>query len=391
MSEYQYYEFQALDRTLTAKEQAALREISSRAKITPSSLTNDYQWGSFKGNPVELMKTYFDLHVYYANFGVKTLMLRLPKGAFDPAAAAPYLQEDFFEAKHGAYGTLLVFNLSPDDWGHWADDESGEGWAVRFAPLREELLAGDLRPLYLAWLAECSMTTPSHLREDDGMEPPVPAGLKSLTPAQVAFVEFFMIEEALLLAAAEASGSATASASPDWAKWLKDVPPKDKDGWLARLLSGERDAPLRAEIIGRRRAEEAAADGRAAGTSSPRRSCAELADAWERQRAELQRREKAAEAARKAAAAKKAAELREKRLEVLAAIGEADGWKEAESLATSGKAARYADAIRLLEDLLELAARDGRGPQAKARLQAFQAKHSTRTAFLKRLKEAGLG
>ena len=40
MSEYQYYEFQAIDRPLTQGEIAELRKLSSRASITPSRLHN---------------------------------------------------------------------------------------------------------------------------------------------------------------------------------------------------------------------------------------------------------------------------------------------------------------------------------------------------------------
>jgi hypothetical protein len=60
MSEYQYYEFLALDRPLTAEEIAALRALSTRAHITPVSFTNEYQWGNFKGNPDDLMRQFFD-------------------------------------------------------------------------------------------------------------------------------------------------------------------------------------------------------------------------------------------------------------------------------------------------------------------------------------------
>lgn len=37
MSEYQYYEFQAIDRSLTAEEMGVLRSYSTRARITPTS------------------------------------------------------------------------------------------------------------------------------------------------------------------------------------------------------------------------------------------------------------------------------------------------------------------------------------------------------------------
>ena len=39
MSEYQYYEFLALDRPLTAEQRAELRSISSRAEITATRLS----------------------------------------------------------------------------------------------------------------------------------------------------------------------------------------------------------------------------------------------------------------------------------------------------------------------------------------------------------------
>jgi hypothetical protein len=68
MSEYQYYEFLAIDRPLTKDEMADLREISSRAYITPVSFTNEYQWGDLKANPEDLMKRLFDAHVYVANW-----------------------------------------------------------------------------------------------------------------------------------------------------------------------------------------------------------------------------------------------------------------------------------------------------------------------------------
>ena len=51
MSEYQYYEFLAVDRPLTAAEQAEVRQLSTRARITATSFTNEYHWGDFKGSP----------------------------------------------------------------------------------------------------------------------------------------------------------------------------------------------------------------------------------------------------------------------------------------------------------------------------------------------------
>ena len=77
MSEYQYYEFQAIDRPLSSADRQALRALSSRARITPTSFTNSYEWGDFGGNPDKLMERWFDLHLYWANWGSRRLMIKL--------------------------------------------------------------------------------------------------------------------------------------------------------------------------------------------------------------------------------------------------------------------------------------------------------------------------
>src|SRR6266540_3739239 len=58
MSEYQYYEFLALDRPLGAKEQAELRGISSRATISSTRFANSYSFGNLKANPADLVDRY---------------------------------------------------------------------------------------------------------------------------------------------------------------------------------------------------------------------------------------------------------------------------------------------------------------------------------------------
>src|SRR5580698_1104059 len=85
MSEYQYYEFHTVDRPLTQTEQNELRKISTRARITATSFVNHYEWGDFGGDPDRMMARYFDLFLYFANFGSRQLSIRLPKRAFDTA------------------------------------------------------------------------------------------------------------------------------------------------------------------------------------------------------------------------------------------------------------------------------------------------------------------
>lgn len=65
MSEYQYFEFQAIDRPLTQSQMQELRRYSTRATITPTRFVNEYHWGNFKGNPAAWMEKYFDAFFYW--------------------------------------------------------------------------------------------------------------------------------------------------------------------------------------------------------------------------------------------------------------------------------------------------------------------------------------
>ena len=56
MSEYQYYEFAAIDRPLNEAQVAALRELSTRATISPTSFANHYSWGNLKGDPLDSIR-----------------------------------------------------------------------------------------------------------------------------------------------------------------------------------------------------------------------------------------------------------------------------------------------------------------------------------------------
>lgn len=153
MSEYQYYEFAAIDRPLTAAEMAQLRKVSTRGQVSASSFVNHYEWGGLKADPADWMRRYFDAFVYTANWCSCRLSLRLPLGTFRKAELKPF-----------AAGGGLTTAATDEHWIiDWSLDESenydrfgmedGNGWMGRLAPLRDELLRGDLRPLYLGWLA----------------------------------------------------------------------------------------------------------------------------------------------------------------------------------------------------------------------------------------------
>jgi hypothetical protein len=58
MSEYQYFEFTAIDRPLTDGEMTALRNVSSRATITPSGFVNHYEWATHRRAPTNGVRAF---------------------------------------------------------------------------------------------------------------------------------------------------------------------------------------------------------------------------------------------------------------------------------------------------------------------------------------------
>src|SRR4028118_782417 len=90
MSEYQYYEFQTIDRRLTPREITTLRAVSTRARITPTSFVNEYEWGDFRGDVDAWMEQYFDAFLYFANWGSRVFKLRLSSRVLGKGAAEMY-------------------------------------------------------------------------------------------------------------------------------------------------------------------------------------------------------------------------------------------------------------------------------------------------------------
>src|SRR5258708_4135525 len=187
MSEFQTIAFRAIDGPVTEKNLKFMRQQSSRAEITPWSFDNEYQYGDFRGNAVEMLRRGYELHLHYANFGIRKLLIRLPQGLPDPKAAKPYLGKDsvtFIQDKEGPGGILSIAPFhEPGD----LDDLWGAGDLVdRLVPLRAEILDGDLRPLYLAHLV---MASDGEHDPDTTKEAPVPAGLEKPSDAQRALAE----------------------------------------------------------------------------------------------------------------------------------------------------------------------------------------------------------
>jgi hypothetical protein len=265
MSEYQHYEFQAIDRPLSKAEMAAVRALSTRATITSTRFQNEYHWGDFKGDPLTLMERYYDAHLYFANWGTRILMLRLPVQLLDADTALRYCFSDGAEVHTKGDNIILDFRSENEEGEDW--EEGPEGWPGDLIPLRADLLGGDLRALYISWLS-CAE---AGLLDDDDSEPPVPAGLGSLTASLKALAGFLRVSDDLLAVAAERSAPRRESraASGDLARWVAALPVAEKDALVVRVLDGDA-LYLRAELLRRFRIAQAAASPAAAPAATGR-------------------------------------------------------------------------------------------------------------------------
>lgn len=394
MSEYQYYEFSAIDQPLSAQQQAELRARSTRATITPGSFVNEYHWGNLKGDPLDWMQRYFDAHVYFSNWGHVRFMLRLPLAALDEAVLADFLQPsvaeeesdygDAFSVTATATHWILDWSLCDDsgdyvrDW-HDSEENGGPGWMARLLPLRDELLRGDTRPLYLGWLARVG----SEEIGDEDLEPPLPAGLKTLTPAQMALVEFLEIPIDWLTAAAVNSTDLAASAdtAPVMDAWLALQSPAQMRETL-RLLLQQRGQEAERGLLGRFWAWQRAQQTSAA--PPERRTVTQIEEgcaAAERARLAREKRERDALAARQRAE-------RDKHLLQVAERADAI-WESIDKTLQRATGGAYEQAEKAVQELSEALALTGRQAEFRSALVRLMQSHDRRPAWVSRMRKAG--
>lgn len=384
MSEYQYYEFAAIDRPLSQAEMAELRAVSSRAQISPSGFVNHYQWGDLKADPADWMRRHFDAFVYTACWCSCHLALRVPLEVFRRAELEAFAVRHVLDFDKTSAHWIIHWSLyESEDYDRFGMDD-GNGWMQRLLPLRDELLRGDLRPLYLGWLAGAG-----ELPEDEA-EPEVPTGLSALSPAQQALAEFLEVDPDMLTAAAAGSvpgrPAAAGDAEGDDARldaWLQTWPREAMLDVLKRLAQGrgqEAERHVRGRHAAWLKAQRLPAD-----PGARRRSVAELRELAESLSAVRQEREA------RQRAEEEAARRREREEDLRRLMAEADQrWEAIDAQARRGTALGYEYAVRALTDLAEAYTLTSTPKEFERALRRFLVPHAKRGALLRRLTAAGL-
>jgi hypothetical protein len=373
MSVYQWIEFRAVDAPLDDAALEFMHEQSTRAAIDRWSFTNEYHFGDFRGDSIEMMRRGYDVHVHYANFGVRRIYLRLPDGFLHAERLAPFLLDSEIDWDPDDNGTGGILSIDPEgDAGTWDWMEDVQSLATDLVPLREMIIAGDFRPLYIAHIALNY--------DDEALEPPIPAGLQEEHYALDRFCSFYEVDPDLVSVAAEGSSELEPAESDDALirMWLS----RRSKAELAEHLENCLKEPYRntSQLLRSVRADLGTGALPESGTRTIgclRRRAAEIDDERQRQRE--------AEAAQ---------EAERRRLESERALQA----KLAEITGNPEKAIMRIDAAieertrpayrRAAEELSMLAKACGR-PMASAKADAIRTKYPTRNALSSELKKAG--
>lgn len=371
MSEHQFVAFRAIDRPVSKKNLEYMRRQSTRAEITSWEFSNEYDYGDFHGDTLEMLRRGYDLHLHYANFGIRKLLIRFPDGL--PEAAKPYLADgslEFVKDKQGRGGVLSINPfLDPDDLEELWDLEP---LPERLAPLRGEMLDGDLRPLYIAHLA---ITCDSEHDPEETTEAPVPAGLKKPTDAQQALMEFLGLSDSLIAAASRESPPLPKRTKQidEYAEWLQGQPEAAKNSWLANWMS-DANSSARADMLAEFRKSRDFAKWPAV---DAKRTIAELQAAAEDITREFKQK-----------AADKAARERAKRLAAMAADPEKT-LRETEKLVRLRSTNAYSEIAVLLADLREALAGSEKSGLAESQARKLKKENPTLRRLTAELRRKG--
>lgn len=380
MSEYQYYEFLSLDKPLTDEQRAELRKLSSRAEITATRFINEYSYGDFRGSPEKLMERYFDAFLYLANWGTRRLMFRFPRALLDAVVARQYCHTDAASVIETGDHVIISLYLDRDPDNYWVEADDRLGPMVQ---ARSDLAVGDLRLLYLGWLLGAQWAGQDEEDAIADTEPPVPAGLGDLSAPLQTIADFLEIDKDLMTVAAETNPPLEEPANDGLAEWITALPAAEKDTLLRMAADGE-GAQVQA-LLRRFRGSDTGTMGRSGSvrTATGLRAAAE-SRAAEREKAQEQRRRE--EQARKAATR---AAAHAKRLDELAAEGEAP-WKQIDEMIATKKTSEYDRAVALLRDLRALAKRRGEEAAFATRVLDLRVQYPGRPGLQDRFNEAGL-
>jgi len=319
----------------------------------------------------------FDAMLYTANWGSYQLAFRFPKSAINIPALKPYCIGNVIEVSTTAEYVILNIEIHPRDGGRWIEwIEEDNGWLSELIPLRQAILLGDYRVLYLAWLQAAAISSYFEDEDEDNIqEPPIPPNLKTFTPPLQSFADWLEIDVDLIAAAVQTSPTQTELEEPfqDWVMALCD---REKTQLLMEIITGDSIGASQLQALLR---QKFAHTNKHLPLSSINRRCfSELTILAETECSLRQTREKSIAQA--------------KRHQYLKSLQpqQAKIWSTIHYLIPRKKAKFYEQAVQHLIDLRDLADLEGSSAIFQSKVRQIQADYSSLSSLLRRMRQAQL-
>ncbi|OOF29248.1 hypothetical protein [Salinivibrio sp. IB872] len=370
MSEYQYYKFERLDGYLDSTARQALRAISRRADITATSFQVVYNFSDLKAKAYEVMLKHFDIGFYYANWGSMDAYIKLPAGTIPDAMLG--LSNDGFKVRQTDEWQLLTFSI--EEYGAYFDDEDADDFFQHLPGLRNQLIQGDWRLIYLAWLKAVD--------DDDELDaiPLIQFDFERLSEGLQAFAALYAIPlpwvKALAMVLNELPSHPAKHTQLQFEDWLKTLTEAEKNTLLRTLF--EQGQLTRHQAVALTRKEPANKDETYQYWLNPDLAAPYIATAqrqFEQQQAE-------------ALAKKLALEKAEKQKALIDLYNQRDHyWQQAHEQADRTCPSGYDAASRYLHQLFEAYQLYDNAASFEQRFKRFIAANSRRKALLNRLSD----
>jgi hypothetical protein len=277
MSEFQIVKFRAVDRPLTDKQMQFMDRQSSRAEFTKWKFEVEYHYSSFRGDVDGMLRNGYDVYFTYSSYGCREIRMRLPNGMpFPKQVWSKYVGREGLKWTSDKNGKAGILSVSP-----YLEDENDpvlefDDYLDATVQLREMLIAGDLRALYVLWLC-CAMDSNEDMAEL--MEPPIPHGLAVFPSQAKELLPFFTVDPLLIDAAATGILAYQVQATQEDAvsSWLTSMPSSKQVEIIQRLLSQDPNE-LKAELLSEIRQSQQAVDWP---VELPKRTISELMEICE--------------------------------------------------------------------------------------------------------------
>lgn len=335
---------------------------------------NTYNYGDFHGSEEKLLK-YYDAYFYIANWGTMLLGLAFPNGCLNPDLLPPYLRggkryENSLSVTRVDDRCIVWWSRNDDEGWGWTE---GEGIINELVGIREEIMCGDYRALFLGWLADFDPEEWLDSGNTKAKIPPIPSNLGTLSASLSALIEQFPVDSDALAVAVALSQSVSAERTPI-ATVIDNLSESEMRALLQRVGQGD-GAKVMSEL---NRLTYPTAEK----STIPRMTCTEFAVRALKVREErLKKEAAAAEAERK--------RKEEERRQHLASVRRRANiiWASLDPLMDQKIASAYDEVAAQLRDLRDAYKQSQETDSFQKRLETFSKRYARRPAMIRRIEE----